>query len=222
MIMDIDMNGQETKMDSQSKPSEGGENPFAAFIGKEIKFVLDENDNVKGFENLDKILGTASAKNPIFAAFLNEDSLKKTIEQSSLHALPGGPVKTGDTWDFTVDLPLPQIGHGVLKGKYTYKGMTPHGGVSCAEIAMDGTLSLDMSALNDKPGNPIGQLGMKINDSKMNGTVWFDNALGAARGSEIHQEMKLEMNNPAQKGEKLSIPIKQVISTELTKVGDAH
>lgn len=225
IVMSTEMAGQKMTIDS-AQPDGGGSplgNPFAAFAGKEIRAVLDENDRVKEFENLDEIVSAATAGNPLGGAFFNKSSLTNTIQQSALQALPEKPVKPGDSWPFNVNLPIPQLGNAVIKGTYTFKGIKPRDGIPCAEIAAEGTLTIDLSG-GGNAATPesaaISQLGMKIENGSMRGTIWFDNALGTARATELTQEMTISMKSPAAPDQTMSLPMKQVISTNLTKVED--
>ena len=61
---------------------------------------------------------------------------------------------------------------------------------------------------------------MKLIEGTLKGTVWFDPQLGAARDAELVQEITMDMKNPADAGEVISIPLKQTIKTTLTKVTD--
>ncbi len=226
MVMNTEMAGQKMTIDSSKPAAEAGPmgNPFAAFTGKEIKMLLDENDKVTDFENFDEIAKAAGGGNPMTSAFLNKESISRTVEQSALQALPTKPVSAGESWPFSVEMPLAGVGKGDVKGTYTYKGTKPHDGVPCAEIAVDAKINFDMSeAANAKPGaapNPMAAMGMKIENGTMTGTIWFDNALGMARGSELQQKMTMTMKNPVKPDESMSLPMKQNISTKLTKVED--
>lgn len=221
MVMNMDMNGQKTVIDSSAPGTNAGPlgNPFAALTGKEIRMLVDENNKVTGFENFDEVVQAAGgASNPVVAGVFNKDALSKTIEQSGLQSLPNHPIKPGESWSFSVDMPMPQVGTGTVKGTYTYKGTSVHNGVPSAELAVEGKINF---AVADGGSNPAAQMGMKIKDGSMSGTIWFDNALGTARDADIHQDMTMTMNNPTKPGETLTLPMKQTIHTELIKVEDA-
>ncbi|MES2569703.1 MAG: DUF6263 family protein [Verrucomicrobiota bacterium] len=217
MLIDTETGGQKMVIDS-SKPAPG--NPLGTMVGKEIRAILDENDKVVDFENLEEITGGAAA-NPLTSGLMGKDSLSRLINQSGLQTLPGKPVKSGESWPFEIEMPMPQIGKMAIKGTYTYKGTSPRNGVPCAEILMDATINADMSspgAAGAKEANPLAQMGMKIEGGTMKGTIWFDNALGTARATEVAQEMTMVMNNPLKAGESIKIPVKQLIKVDLTKV----
>jgi hypothetical protein len=61
---------------------------------------------------------------------------------------------------------------------------------------------------------------MKVSNGTLKGTVWFDPQLGMARGSALEQEMTITMKNPTDPAATLSVPMKQHITTTLTKVED--
>ncbi len=229
MAMKMDMNGQETGYDS-AKPGDdpiGMGKAFAGIVGKEMKVLADENSEITGIENFDEFIAGAAA-GPAGAALgqmFTRESFTDMMKQASLKALPGKPVKPGDSWPYDYAVKMPQIGNIVVKGNYTFKGMAQHGGTACAEIAMDGTLQIDVKApaaggADAGAAGMLAALGMKMKGGKIAGTVWFDPALGMARDAEYDQEMEMTMNNPAQADATLTIPMKQHITMTLTRIED--
>lgn len=225
MAMDTEMGPQKMSIDSANPSSASGPmgNPFAGIAGKEIRILVDENDQVTEFENLDELMKGAGGPNPFSAGFLSKDSLGQMIRQGALQALPGKPVKPGDSWPFSVDMPLPQLGKVAVNGTYTFVRMSERGGAQCAEITTEGKLTMDLSGLGASASggnNPLSQLGMKIEGGTMSGTIWFDNTLGMAREMTMTQQMTMSMKNPANPSESMQIPMTQTITTTLTKVED--
>ena len=229
MAMKMNMNGQEMAFDS-AKPGEdalGMGKGFAAMIGKELRILASEKDEITAIENFEEF--TAAAGGGLAAAQLgqmfNKDSLTEMVKQGSLKALPGKPVKPGDSWPYEYSVKMPQIGQIAIKGTYTFKNMAARGGVPCAEIAMVGTLQMDIGAAagdgkTDGPGSAIAAMGMKITGGKLGGTIWFDPKLGMARDAEFTQEMEMTMKNPADPAASIIIPMKQTITQTLTKIED--
>ena len=152
----------------------------------------------------------------------NKESMATMMKQGALQAMPGKPVKPGDSWPYTTSVELPQMGKVAVKGTYTFKGMAERGGVPCAEIATTGEITLDMAKADaaSPAGAALAQMGMKIEGGALKGTVWFDPKLGFAREAQLTQEMSMTMKNPADPAATIKVPIKQEISTTLTKVGD--
>ena len=230
VTMKIVMNGQESGFDSAKPDSDaiGVGKVFAAMTGRDLKLVANEKDEITGIENFDEFVAAAGggAAGPQLAQFFNKDSLTEMLKQGALKAMPGKPVNPGDSWPFGSNTKMPPIGQIAIKGTYTFKGMAPHGGIPCAEIAVDANMNIDFTAQapgDAKPDGPaaaLAALGMKMTGGKLAGTVWFDPALGMARDSEFSQEMAITMKNPAQPDATMTIPMKQIITQKLTKVED--
>ena len=225
MAMQMDMGGQKMGFDS-AKPEDdpqGIGKAAGGIVGKELRMLANDKDEVTGIENFEEFSAAAGgAAGSPFGQMFSKDSLLDMVKQGSLHAMPGKPVKAGDSWPFSYTMKMPQFGSVTIKGTYTLKGVSPHGGVSCAEIALDGTLNIDFSAADKSAdaAGPLAALGVKMNGGKMAGTVWFDTALGMARDSDFTQTMEISMKNPAQPDATMTIPMTQHVTLSLTKVED--
>lgn len=229
VAMQMEMNGQKMGFDS-AKPGEGTDplglsKTLGATVGKELRLLLSPNEEVSEVENYEefiKNLAPSSVPGMDMAKMFTKDSMAQMMKQGALQAMPGKPVKPGDSWPFTTSVELPQLGSVAVKGTYTFKGMVDHGGVSCAEITTDGTISLDMAKAD--PAAPaagaLAQLGMKVEGGTLKGTVWFDPKLGFTRDAKLVQEMTMTMKNPTDPTATLTVPLKQEINTKLTKVED--
>ena len=225
LVMNIDWNGQKPAIDSTAPANEGdlAANLMLAVIGVELRLIVNEQDKVTSIENLNDVIKAAGGeKNPIASSLLTPGALNRTMQQSVLQTLPEHPVKPGDSWPYSGELPLLWVGKGSGKGTYTYIGQSRHDGVAWAEIAMTGKIEVDLKApaAGGAAADPTGQLGLRIENGTTEGTIWFDNALGIARSTEIHQEMTLSMNNPAKADETVIMPIKQTVRTTLKSVED--
>jgi hypothetical protein len=192
---------------------------FAAIVGKEIRIVADENNKVESIEGLQEALSEAGEGAIMAQQFLNEPALKRMITKSALEALPDHPVKPGDSWPFSTEVPLPQMGQLNIKGTYTYKGTTQRAGVPCAEIRVDSSMSGSDSG--DTSSGPLAQLGVKIELGTMKGVVYLDNALGAARETDLDQEINMTMVDPSVRTERVTIPMKQKVHTSIDKIENA-
>ncbi len=226
IAMSMNMAGQEMKYDSAT-PADAASDPlgigksFGAFLGKEIKMVVDEKDEVVEVENLDAMMKELAASNPMAGALgqmFNKDAMKNMMRQGTLYASPGKPVKAGDSWPFQFAMPLPAVGNVDLDGTYTLKSIGDHAGVKCAEIAVMGKLGMNVGDAKADPANPLSQMGLKVDGGKVAGTLWFDPALGICRDVKMTQEMNMKMNNPQKPGESMEIPMKQTITQTVTKV----
>ena len=231
VAMDMNMAGQEMKYDSAkaddpSKDPLGMGKALGIFVGKEIKFVLDEKDEVLDVENLEALLKELAAANPMasmIGQMFNKDAMKNMMRQSALYGSPGKPVKAGDSWPFLFSVTMAQLGKISMDGTYTLKGQSDHGGVKCAELAIGGKLGIEAAPASE-PTEPGGlnlqALGITASGGKLSGTLWFDPALGVCRDIQMTQEMNMKMKNPQKPDESLEIPMKQVIKQTITKVED--
>ena len=229
VAMNMEMNGQKMGFDS-AKPGEGTDplglaKTLGGTVGKELKVLLTATDDIGEVENYDEFVKNFPAS-PIpgmdMSKMFTKESMGQMMKQGALQAMPGKPVVPGDSWPFTTAVDLPQMGKVAVKGTYTFKGMKDHEGVPCAEITTVGEISLDMAKAD--PSSPAGaalsQLGMKVEGGTLKGTVWFDPKLGFARDAQLIQEMSMSIKNPTDPTATLKVPLKQEISTKLTKVGD--
>ncbi len=229
VAMAMEMNGQKMGFDS-AKPGEGTDplglgKTLGATVGKELKVLLTAADEVGEVENYDEFVKNfpASAVPGMdMTKMFNKESMAMMMRQGALQAMPGKPVKPGDSWPYTTSVELPQMGKVAVKGTYTFKGMAERGGAPCAEIATTGEITLDMAKADaaSPAGAALAQMGMKIEGGALKGTVWFDPKLGFAREAQLTQEMSMTMKNPADPAATIKVPIKQEISTTLTKVED--
>ena len=226
--MAMEMNGQKMGFDS-AKPGEGTDplglaKTMGATVGKELKVLLTATDDISEVENYDEFVKnfpSTAVPGMDMAKMFNKESMAMMMKQGALQALPGKPVKPGDSWPYTTSVELPQMGKVAVKGTYTFKGMAERGGVPCAEIATVGEIALDMAKPDaaSPAGAALAQMGMKIEGS-LKGTVWFDPKLGFAREAQLTQEMNMTMKNPTNPAAMITVPIKQEINTTLTKVED--
>ena len=187
-------------------------------------------------ENLEELTKPIIEANPMagqmMSGMFNKEMIAQSYNQASLKALPGKPVKPGDSWPYSVTMNLPQMGSIVLTGKYTFKGMAQHGGASCAELTEDGTVSMKISLppgaaaaaganAGAAPAAPAPQVPAMGGGGTLQGTVWFDPALGMARESQFKQTMTIRMANPTKPDATMEIPTTQVITVTLASVEDA-
>jgi hypothetical protein len=229
VTMDMTMNEQKMSYDS-AKPDAGTDplgmgKTMGRMIGKELKTLTNEKDEISEIENYDEYMkaiteGGAPAGMDMSKMF-SRDGLLQTMKQHSLQSFPDHPVAVGESWPFTYQLKLPQVGSVKIKGTYTYKGLVDRGGVSCAEVQTDGVLAMDLGEAEAAGGNPaVAALGMKVTNGSLKGPLWFDVKLGMVRDAELVQEMTMSMKNPADPTVEIVVPMKQKITTTLTKVAD--
>jgi hypothetical protein len=230
LAIEFNMNGQKMGYDSLSAAA--GTDPLGlaksagAIVGKELKVLLDEGDKITKIENYEEFItqmnaGSTPGLDP--RIMFSQESLKQMVTQAGLLATPGKPLAAGESWPFSAERVVPQFGTVTINGKYQFKGMAQRWGAECAEILTEGTLATVMTPAAESktaPVQPAKQFGMSVTEGKVKGTVWFDNQLGAARETQIVQDMTISMQNAVDTTQTITVPMKQTISVMLTKVED--
>jgi hypothetical protein len=229
VAMDMSMNGQKVSFDS-SKPDAGNDplgfsKTFGSIAGKELQILLSENDEITGLENYDefiKMLGSSPVPGMDMSKMFSKESITQMMKGQSLQSLPGHPVKPGDSWPFTTNLELAQMGKVAIAGNYVLKGMGDYKGIPVAEILADAKVSMDFSGGDpSQPGAAqLAQLGMKVEGGTLKGTIHFDPKLGIARNTQMTQDMTMTMKNPTDPSATISVPLKQTVEMTLIKVED--
>jgi hypothetical protein len=229
VAMDMTMNDQKMSYDS-AKPDAGTDplgmsKTLGATVGKELKVLTNEKDEVAEIENYDEyIKAVMSGGGPAgvdMSKMFTREGLLQTIKQGSLQAFPGKPVMVGESWPFTNQITLPQIGSVTVKGSYTYKGPVDYAGARCAEIQTEASIDMDLSGVaGGDAATGMAALGMKVTEGSLKGPVRFDTQLGMARDAELVQEMTMSMKNPLEPAAMITVPMKQTIKTTLTKIED--
>jgi hypothetical protein len=228
VAMSLDMAGQKMGFDS-ANPGAGNDpvglgKSLGVLVGKEIVLIVSPDGKVKEIEHLEEVTAALDASGPMAPALkgmFNKEMFSQIIEEAGLRNVPPHPVKPGEKWPLSVQMNLAQFGQVAIVGQYTFKGMTEHDGIQCAEILSDAKLELDMNpaaALGGDKGIPTANL--RFENGKVSGTTWFDPKLGTARGFEMNQEMTIKASNPLAAGETIEIPMKQKITTRLVSVED--
>lgn len=229
IAMRMNMGGEDVIFDSAAPDADpsGIGKQFASLTGKQLRMLVNERDEVTELENFEEFmgaLGPGGAANPM-AGILTQESLTEMMKQSYLRALPTAPVSPGDSWPWTYEMIMPQIGSVGTAGTYTYRGQAEREGHQCAEIELDGKLRLNIDpaeALAGAEGAGAVPMGMKLTGGKMTGTVWFDAALGMAREIDTALETELTIENPAAPEQKITIPSRQVLIVRLLQVDEVQ
>jgi hypothetical protein len=224
--VDLDINGQKLGYDSANPGANtdplGLSKTIGGTVGKELKLVLNDKDEVTSIENYDdfiKSLPPSPVPGLDPAKMYSREALTEMLQQGGLYAMPGKPVAPGDTWPFKMQMELPGLGKVSVTGDYTFKGMTDHNGTISAEIAANGTVSLALADSGDKE-SPLASLGAAVTGGTVKGTIWFDPQLGCARDTQLVHELTMTVQSPTDPTQKITIPTTQKINATVTRVED--
>ena len=123
----------------------GGGEALKALVGKHVTSVFNADGTIVEIKDMEELLGD----DPMLARMMNEDSMKQMVSQASLMGKPDRPVSPGDSWTFSVEYPMPMM-KLAMKGKYTYEKDELVEGVECARLVLDGQLTMETDAGDDK------------------------------------------------------------------------
>jgi hypothetical protein len=220
----IDERGQKFSFDSKN-PTASNAGDLAGYgrvVGQEFKVIFDEQENVTDVENLEATIQNLSGNQPngaqIYQQVFSPSSVKSMMQQAILRSPTGKPVKVGGSWAFSQELVLPNIGKLVIRGFYTFKGMTKRNGVDCAEVTAAAEIKLDVGnvdAAGDEAAQKVQQMKLKMEVGAMEGTLYYDPAIAFTREVVINHDIVLTGRIPDGSGKTLRLPMKQQIGMTL-------
>lgn len=181
---------------------------YRKLIGARVKFHTGADGKVEKVDGVPQLLSKLSAGATPQARFLisglvNEDSIKGW---NTLHlGLPTEPVKPGDTWESSRDIPF-GITKFNLTGTNTFKGWEQRGGRKLAKIEFAGAI-----AAKEGAGGPI-TLG---DGSSVTGNAWYDPALGVIVEGDSTSQFSINVAQAT--GQTSSSKLKAKVSSKLTE-----
>jgi hypothetical protein len=164
-----------------------------AMIGARLQYFTDANGKVQRVEGVDQLAQRVAATGKpqaqaLFQQMFSADTLKRY--GSFADALPGHPVKIGDSWPYREDIST-SIGIVTVDMKYTFKNWERHRGHNCAHILAQGDIST--KTISTATG-----MAVEIQKGKITGEIWYDPALGMLAEVTNDQNMKLKITTRAQ------------------------
>lgn len=210
------INGQQFDFDSK-QPDATKAGPLIALggiVGQEFKVIFDSEDNVKEVENFEATIHRMTEGNPnsalLYMQLFNKETLKQMLQQSFLRSPPGKPMKVGDAWPFTYELPLPGVGKLTVRGFYTYKGRATADGLDLAQVEAKADIQVELGLPEaGKKETLLEQLKMKVEEGRLEGTLTYDPAAKFTREIEIVQSVTLTAEVPDGTRTKVRLPMKQ-------------
>ena len=210
MAMDAGVFKQEFASDDENSP-------FAGIVGKGITITYDKDEQIEKVEGTDALFegagGGAPGMDQMMEQMFGEEQLKQTMNQMMLQMIPDRELKIGESWDYTMEVPMPQgMGKMKMEGTYTLKKFDKYEGHDCAVLGMTGKLKTDGKTKMNMQGQEIA---MEFKDSKFEGDIYFDNKLGLARKSDMLTTMKMAMD---MLGQEMTMDMNMTIIQKVTKV----
>ena len=136
-------------------------------------------------------------------------------------------MKPGDSWPLSQEIPMPGLGKLLVSGSYKFVKMTDFEGRPCAEIAVSATIAAERPGVaqldqsdNDGFNTLSRQMRLKINDSTMTGTIFYDPAISFPRSLSISQALTIDAKVPDGTNNAIKMPMKQSITVKLTEMAD--
>jgi hypothetical protein len=225
----IEGGGEKYAFDSKAPAEEAKAGPLKAYgkiVGQEFKVIFDRQENVTDVEQLDATIQNLAGNDPasaqIYQQLFNRDAVKRMMQQSALRSPIGTPIKKGGSWPFVQELDLPGLGKLTIRGFYTYKGDVEREGVKCAEVTASAEITMDtrrQEAAGDEAAQRLQQMQLKIEEGKMDGTLYYDTAIDFTRQIDVAHQITLTGKIPDGSGKGLRLPMKQTISMKLDQFG---
>jgi hypothetical protein len=218
--------GEKFTFDSKAPAAEGTKaGPLQAYgkiVGQEFKVIFNQKEDVTDVEQLDSTIQNLAGNDPasaqIYQQLFNRDAVKRMMQQSALRSPIGSPVKKGGSWPFVQELDLPGLGKLTIRGFYTYKGDVDRNGVKCAEVKASAEITMDTSrqeAAGDEAAQRLQQMQLKIEEGRMDGTLFYDKAIDFTRQIDVSHTITLTGKIPDGSGKGMRLPMKQTISMTL-------
>lgn len=208
MKLDMNMNGQEMTLDSESTDENNPMNEvFKGLNSMKLKIELTPLAQVERVEGLEEYTKTLSG-NPQMAQtmqmFTDETNFKSFISQAFSY-FPEKEVGKGDKWTSSFKLPAMMNMETIMNFEVA--------AIEKDQISLNYTSDVNIDT-------PIEQGGMKMNmkmTGKQDGTMTIDTKDGWIRQSDLTQkfDMTMKMKNP-QSGEDMEIPMMMNSVTKIT------
>lgn len=235
IAMSVDHNGLQFRADSTGEVDTKTVGPLhmiPGIVGRGYTALIDENGTVQSVNEAVPFVNLLSANlGPqtirTYRDLFSPEAIKQLIDRTTLRSPKGVGLKPGESWPLSQEIPMPGLGKLLVSGTYKFVKMTDFEGSQCAEIAVSATIGIVPPGpaqldLSDGDGfNTLSrQMRLKINDSTMTGTIFFDPAISFPRGLNISQALTIDAKVPDGTNDAIKMPMKQSISVKLVEMAD--
>lgn len=197
-----------------------------ALVGNSITLVVDENNQtieIRGLDEMFESMNPDPATKMMLDQMFSEEALEKMYGFDMKTMLPDKPVKAGDSWTFTQEIPMGPLGKLEFDGTYTLRGTTDIDGSTFAVINMKASMEMgndaDDASNDDTAEDPAAAMmaQIKMTDTKFDGTLLWDMKENFIHSFTMDQSMTMTMPNPGDPENVITIPSKtsQSITVEI-------
>jgi hypothetical protein len=145
----------------------------------------------------------------VFTLF-SADGLTDVLRQA-LPMLPADPIAAGQNWDST-NKALLSLGAVAQTSQFTYRGLEDKDGEQLARI--DVTSQVAVQPKVETPEAPA----VKVEEQKMNGTLWFDTVAGRFRSGLLEQQL---VTSSPYRDEKITVRMTSVLQFTVNVVDES-
>jgi hypothetical protein len=185
---------------------------FKKLINNPVNMVYDESDEFVKMASSDAF---SKGRNAPFGQQIGPEQIKQMVRSSLSEGFPDEAVSPGDSWTYTLKIPIPGVGDMVFDVEYRYRNDRFIEDRSCAIVDVKGALKAESMA-PPSGGDPGAVLRADDGFKKgsLEGVVAVDKILRVIQESEITLDMVMKMPSPLGQDE-VTIPMRQETSTNL-------
>ena len=187
-----------------------------AIVGESVTMVMAPTGAVKSVEGMaklgEKIKSGMPAGSPVVQTFdtmLSDEAFKDMMGQSFAN-LPDKVVKTGETWQTTLNVPNP-LGAMTSTTTFTAKGVERVDGKDVTRVGLAQKISV-------AAGGTIGPMAVSVKEGTGEGDMLVDHRLGQIVRSTTHVTLPMTMSMPTPDGSSMNIDGMTKINMTLTLV----
>lgn len=197
VAVELDIAGDRTVYDSRAgTPPDARSAPFAAMVGKTVRFAVNDAGEVLWAEGADEVVQqmfdpfAGTELGPLIRADMggvNDRRLADQIE-GGLRLIPGRIVRPGETWPVAINHAVPLVGdlRSTMQATLSRPARSRAGGTST--ITVSGRL--EQAAAEGSAGRPALSLAslLKMESSSIEGDLRFDHEQGRIDRQEVRLE----------------------------------
>ncbi len=169
---------------------------MAAFVGESFTFVIAPDGDVRNVQGMDAILRKVAdqvgdpAMEEMFRGKFADSGMESMLEQA-FKLLPDRPVEAGESWQTSLDQPVPSLGTLRIENTMTLERTEPADGGQVARIPITVSTTLDRTGVDDSE-LPEGTT-IALEDSTGQGILTFDIDRGEIKILEMTSRLPMRM-----------------------------